>query len=235
MDSYGLSKPGTRDLFAKRQNPRPSRSSTFQANAIFVRFFWVTFLFLSQLLFTLSALFPFWHFFFFITFSFLALFLVFLTCSLSLVYFIIYYVYLQRRQRFCTTSGNFPSYHLLYLSLFSHHVSLSVTFHPPCDRSGKRASTVLTWRDVMSNVWREWVSKFQPPPPFLVPSHSNLSSTSAHPLYRFYYILTPFPCVHAQYTCPLSIHDNVHDNNVVTTTVFRTYSALPIRCPISVR
>ena len=110
----------------------------------FVRFFWVTFYFI------LSYFLLYRHFFFFVTFSFLslflflALFLVFLTCSLSLVYFIIYYVYLQRRQRFCTTSGNFPSYHLLYLSLFSHHVSLSVTFHPPCDRSGKKASTVLT-------------------------------------------------------------------------------------------
>ena len=108
---------------------------------IFLGHFFISFSVTFYLIGTFSflALFLFYHFFLF-----LALFLVFLTCSLSLVYFIIYYVYLQRRQRFCTTSGNFPSYHLLYLSLFSHHVSLSVTFHPPCDRSSKRASTVLT-------------------------------------------------------------------------------------------
>ena len=34
-----MAKPGSRDLLAKRQNPRPSRSSTFHAKAIFSPFF----------------------------------------------------------------------------------------------------------------------------------------------------------------------------------------------------
>ena len=127
MDSYGLSKPGTRDLFAKRQNPRPSRSSTFQARAISGTLFSPLFLF--------SHFFLLLHFFSFFTFF-------------SSVYFFICHVSLQRRlldPRVATSLhiiSRVQTVFVTYQSLFTCHVS--VTFHPPCDRSGKKASTVLT-------------------------------------------------------------------------------------------
>ena len=126
-DSIKNQKPGRRDLFAKRQNPRPSRSSTFQARAISGTLF--------SPLFLCSYFFLLLHFF-----SFFTLF--------SSVYFFICHVSLQRRlldPRVATSLhiiSRVQTVFVTYQSLFTCHVS--VTFHPPCDKSGKKTLTVLT-------------------------------------------------------------------------------------------